>query len=137
MKKLFKPGDQKVYQHQVTDADAAVFHGSTVHQVYSTFALARDMEWSSRLFVLDILEEDEQGIGTALSINHQSPAFPGDWVTITATLSSWEGHEIICDIMVTCGERCIATGVTGQKILKKDRLERHFQSLRTSSHDKK
>jgi predicted thioesterase len=137
MKQLFKPGDQKVYEHQVKEADAAAFHGAIVHAVYSTFALARDMEWSSRLFVLDSLEEDEQGIGTALSINHHSPAFPGDMVMITATLRTWEGHEIICDIEALCGDRIIASGVTGQKILKKDKLERYFQSLRNSSHDQK
>lgn len=135
MKQLFKPGDQKVYKHMVKEEDAAAFHGATVHPVYSTFALARDMEWSSRLFVLDILDDDEQGIGTALSIQHHSPAFPGDSVVITATLRTWQGHEIICDIEARCGNRLIASGVTGQKILKKEKLDRHFQSLRNPTHD--
>lgn len=135
MKHLFKPGDQKVYEHRVKNEDTAAFHGSTVHAVYSTFALARDMEWSSRLFVLDILDEDEQGIGTALSIQHHSPAFPGEKVVITATLQSWDGHEIICGIEARCGKRLIASGITGQKILKKEKLERHFQSLRNPTHE--
>lgn len=123
MKRIFKPGDTKTYMHKVHQNDIAAFHGETVHPVYSTFALARDMEWSSRLFMLEIIDDDEQGIGTALQITHQSPAFLDQEVTITATIESWEGHELICRIEAKVGERIIAKGSTGQKVLKKEKIE--------------
>ena len=130
MKPIFKAGDTKTYLHRVEEKDVAAFHGSTVHPVYSTFALARDMEWSSRLFVIELLDAEEQGIGTELSIKHHSPAFLGEEVSITATMERWEGHEIICLIEARVGERLIASGKTGQKVLKKEKLERHFEAIR-------
>ena len=62
----FQPGDVKSFVHVVTEADTARFDSGEVHNVYSTFALARDAEWSGRLFVLEMKEEGEEGIGTAI-----------------------------------------------------------------------
>ena len=60
MKNIFKPGDQKHYRVRVTESDCAAFQGKLVHPVYATFALARDFEWSSRLFFLEMKDEDEE-----------------------------------------------------------------------------
>lgn len=130
MKSIFKKGDKKVYLHKVSEQDIAAFHGETVHPVYATFALARDMEWSGRLFVLDMLEDDEQGIGTFIEIDHKSPAFVNDDAHITATIEQINAHEIICSVEATVGSRVIAQGRTGQKILKKEKLERLFNTVK-------
>ncbi len=126
MKLIFKPGDKKVYVKKVNELDLATFHDETLHPVYSTFALARDFEWSSRLFFLEMKEEDEEGVGTFLSITHHSPAKIGEEVVITATVESVLGNELICMIEAVCERRMIATGKTGQKMLKKDRLKELF-----------
>ncbi len=126
MKNIFKPGDQKVYTKTVNEADQATFHSEVLHAVCSTFALARDFEWSSRLFFIEMKEEDEEGVGTFLSIDHKSPAFVGEEIKIVATVEKMEGNELICSIEVTCADRLIATGKTGQKMLKKDRLKQLF-----------
>lgn len=52
MKNLPQIGESRVFRKTVTEADVAAFHGEVLHAVYSTFAMARDMEWSSRLFLL-------------------------------------------------------------------------------------
>ena len=70
----FQEGDSKTFTHLVTEPDIARFESGTVHEVYSTFALARDAEWSGRLFVLEMKEEHEEGIGTGITITHHSPA---------------------------------------------------------------
>lgn len=126
MKKIFKPGDKKVYQKKVTEADQALFHGEILHPVYSTFALARDFEWSSRLFFLEMKEMDEEGVGTFLSVDHKSPAFVGEEINIIATIEKIERNELICSIEATCGNRLVATGKTGQKMLKREKLIRLF-----------
>jgi len=126
MKLVFHPGDQKVYRKVVVPDDRAAFHGELLHSVCSTFALARDFEWSSRLFFLEMKEKDEEGVGTFLSIDHKSPAFVGDELIFTATVESIRVNELICNIEVTCGERLIATGKTGQKMFKKDKLKMIF-----------
>ena len=64
----------------------------------------------------------KEGIGTKLEINHISPALEGEELIINAIVSSLKQHEIICNIEVTVGERVIAKGLTGQKILKKTKL---------------
>lgn len=129
MRDIFKIGDSKIFEKIVSQEDVATFNGEEVHSVYSTFALARDIEWSSRLFVLDIIEEDEEGIGTLLTISHQSPAFVNDLVNIESVIQSFEKNELICDYVAKVGDRVIAKGQTGQKILKKKKIEQLFSKL--------
>ena len=122
MKNLYKINDKKRHFKLIGPSDLASFEVGMVHPFCSTFVLAREMEWSSRLFVLEMLDEDEEGIGTRLEINHLSPALEGEELIIEAIITSLEQHEIICDIEVTVGKRVIAKGLTGQKILKKTKL---------------
>lgn len=119
---MIKPGDTRTYVKQVTSADFARFEDGLVHAVCSTFSLAQAAEWAGRLFVLDIKEENEEGIGTYLAINHKSPAFEGDEVIITAILKEQAGHNVVCTFEARVGDRLVADGETGQKILKKDKL---------------
>ncbi|MBS1486451.1 MAG: hypothetical protein JST43_02585 [Bacteroidetes bacterium] len=126
MKHIFKTGDQKIFKKIISKEDCAIFNGELLHPVYATFALARDFEWSSRLFFLEMKDDDEEGVGTMLSITHQSPAFVGEEVTITATVEHIDGHELICSIQAKTRNRVIATGQTGQKMLTKEKLNRLF-----------
>ena len=127
MKDIFKVGDKKIYKKKVLEEDQAIFHGEILHSVCSTFALSRDIEWSSRLFFIEMKEDDEEGVGTHLSIDHYSPAFVGEELLITATVEKIEANELICDIMVKVGDRVIAKGKTGQRMLKKERLNKIFR----------
>jgi predicted thioesterase len=120
MKNLFKVGDKKTFTKIISVTDTANFDSGQVHPVYATFALGRDAEWCCRLFVLEMKEEDEEGIGTFLRIEHQSPALINSQVIFSATVESLTKNEIICSYEAKVGERIIALGTQGQKILKKD-----------------
>lgn len=126
MKAPFKPGDKKTFVKQVTTADTAAFESGAVHPVYATFALGRDAEWVCRLFVLDMKDGDEEGIGTFLYINHHSPALLGQEVLFTATYKDLTENQLICTFEANINGRLIASGETGQKILKKVKLETIF-----------
>ena len=126
MKQLFKPGDIKEYRVVVKPEDVARFHGEVVHDVYATFALARDAEWTTRQFVLDMKEHDEEGIGTYLRIDHQGPAFVGEEIIFTGNLVKLSGNELICSFKACVGTRAIARGETGQKILKLEKIKSIF-----------
>lgn len=126
MKLVFKPGDKKCYTVEVTKQDVAAFNDEVVHEVCSTFALAREIEWSTRLFVLEMKEETEEGIGTRLEINHKGPAFVGETLTIEATVESINGNELLCSYRARVGDRMVAEGVTGQKVLPKDKIKAVF-----------
>ncbi|PCJ67423.1 MAG: hypothetical protein COA58_03635 [Bacteroidetes bacterium] len=123
MKQLFKYGDTKQFYKTVSKNDTAKFNGKEVHPYYSTFALARDAEWTSRLFVIDMKEVDEEGIGTFVNVIHKSPAKIGDEIRFIATLKSVIRNEVVCTINAKVGNRLIATVETGQKILDEDELE--------------
>ena len=123
MKKVFSIGDQKVYRKTINEQDLAAFHGEVLHAVYATFALARDFEWSSRLFFIEMKEDDEEGVGTYLEIFHRSPAFAGEEVVVTATVEKLEGNELICKIEARVSDRLVADGRTGQRMLKKSKLD--------------
>jgi predicted thioesterase len=126
MKNPFRIGDQKTYRKKVAEEDRAAFHGGVVHNVCSTFALARDFEWSSRLFFLEMKEHDEEGVGTHVWVDHKSPAFIGEEIIFTATIEEIKGTQLNCAVEARVGERLIASGKTGQRMLKKERLKEWF-----------
>jgi predicted thioesterase len=126
MKEMFKAGDMKEYTTVVKPQDVARFHGSVVHEVCSTFALARDIEWTTRLFAIDMKEEDEEGVGTLLEIRHHSPAFVGEQLVFTGRYQGLVKGEVLCSFEVHAGGRLVATGRTGQKILKVEKIKSIF-----------
>lgn len=131
MKNPFNIGDKKFYSKTVKESETATFDSGEVHPFYATFALGRDAEWVCRLFVLDMKEEDEEGIGTFLNIEHKSPALIGNEVNFEAVLSEVNGNSVICSFTAKTGDRIIAEGRTGQKILKKEKLEKIFQKIQS------
>jgi len=133
VKNIFKSGDQKKMKFVVKESDTPAFPTGIVHHVYSTFALIRDAEWTTRQFVLDMKEADEEGIGTMVSAVHHSPALVGEEVSITGRIKSISHHEIICEYEVKVGKRLIASGETGQKILKRKKFEQLFSSLKDNA----
>ena len=133
MKQIFKRGDQKRFRRFVTPEDCAIFThaskaegGGLVHPVYATFAIARDAEWACRLFVLDMKEDNEEGIGTHISVYHLSPAKIGETVTFTAVVANIGANSILCDFEVKVGKRIIARGQQEQKVLLKQKIQEIF-----------
>lgn len=130
MRDLFKPGDTKTFDQLVGHKDTATFDAGNVHPVLSTFALGRNAEWVCRLFVIDLKEDDEEGIGTFLEVEHKSPAFVGEMVNYTGIFEEQKGNAIICKFMAFVDDRLIASGRTGQKVLKKEKIKQIFNSIR-------
>lgn len=130
MKHLYVLGDKKTLQFTVGEQDLAAFETGVVHEFYGTFALGRDVEWTCRQFVLDMKEDDEEGIGTFLNIKHHSPALLGEHVTIEAEVILAEMHTLDCAFTVKVGERLVASGTQGQKILKKEKIQRMVVSIK-------
>ncbi len=130
MKSIFKEGDRKSMKVKVYNTDVATFNANTVHNVCSTFALARNIEWATRQYVLEMKDIDEEGIGTYLKIHHKNPAMIGDILTIDSEVKSMVKNELICRFKVSVNDRMIAFGESGQKILKKEKLEKIFSSLK-------
>lgn len=131
MKNIFKIGDSKTYVKKVTKQDFAAFEYNNVHEVCSTFSLAQAIEWSSRLFVLELKEVNEEGIGTKLTIEHVSPAFINDEINICSVIKEINKNELICTYQAKVNNRIIAFGETGQKILDKSKINSIFNKYKT------
>jgi predicted thioesterase len=132
----FRPGATKVHRYTVRPEDFADFGPATdglVHAVLSTFALGREMEWAARLFVLEMKEADEEGIGTELFIQHHAPAFVGETVVLTATFDALDGPALRCAVEARVGPRLVATGHTGQRIVNRARLAARFAALQAEA----
>jgi predicted thioesterase len=119
MKVPFGPGSQRRYVTQVLPEKVAQFQGEVVHPYYSTFALAQDVEWACRQFVLEMKEPDEEGIGTYLSIHHVASVPLGAQVEIVATLLWVQGRTVHCGYEVYWEGRRVAYGEQTQKIIEK------------------
>lgn len=126
----FKTGDKKIYQTVVKEQDVAAFNGQIVHPVCSTYRLAQEIEWATRQFVLEMKEDHEEGIGTYLTVHHISPAWVGNILQIESEVKSLIKNELICSYNIKVGERLVAEGETGQKILRKEKIAQIFQSLK-------
>jgi len=126
MKQIFSPGSKRTFTKIVGQADIATFDSGTVHEVYATFAIARDAEWAGRLFVLEMKDEDEEGIGISVLVDHHSPALVGEEVVFEAVIDELYRNVVGCTFTAYVGPRLIASGRTGQKILKKDKLDLIF-----------
>ncbi len=74
-------------------------------------------------------DENEEGIGTMITVKHASPALVGQVVSFTSKVKKVERNEIICSFEARVNERLIATGEQGQKIIPKEKIERLFASL--------
>ncbi len=129
MKGNLQIGDLRDYSFKVEKSAFPEFYSGVVHEVCSTYFLTKEIEWTSRLFVLDILEDDEEGIGTMICMDHISPALFHQKVEIIAKIESFEGNELKCSFVASVDGRTIAKGFTGQKILKKDKLKTILSSL--------
>ena len=130
MKSVCAVGDIRKITKIVTEADLATFETGNVHPFYATFALGRDVEWACRQFVLDMKDDDEEGIGTFLNITHKSPALLGDVVEIRALLTELHGNTVNCSFVVMVSDRLVAEGTQGQKILKREKLDRLIDQIR-------
>jgi fluoroacetyl-CoA thioesterase len=127
MKTIFKAGDKKEYRKTVQPEDVAAFNGEIVHPVCATFSLAREIEWTTRQFVLEMKDDDEEGIGTFLTIEHKGPAFIGEEIVFTGTIDMIKDHELICSFEARTKDRLVAAGKTGQKILKREKIKQLFK----------
>ena len=130
MKSNCSVGEIRILKKVVSNEDLATFETGNVHPFYSTFSLGRDVEWACRQFVLEMKEDDEEGIGTFLNISHKSPALLGDVVEIRAMLSELEGNTVNCSFVVMVSDRLVAEGTQGQKILKKEKVLRLIDQIR-------
>lgn len=129
MRNPFQPGDQQRFERTVREEDLARFDTGLVHPVYGTFALARDAEWACRLFVLEMKDADEEGIGASIRVEHLAPAPLGSTVLFTAELLAVVGNRVECRWeahRIDQGNVLIAHGIQTQRVLSQSFLDQRL-----------
>lgn len=107
---------------EVTPEMYAQFDGKVVHQAYSTVSLVYHLEWVSRLIILPYLENDEEGMGGAVTAKHIAPATLGEVVTLTATVTEIKDKNVYTKVEARKNDKLIGTGEVKQVILKKKKI---------------
>ncbi|SHG26318.1 thioesterase family protein [Geodermatophilus nigrescens] len=117
-------GDVAVLDVVVTGAMTVDFDRlGPVHPVYATYSMAKHFEEAGRVLLLRHLEPGEAAVGTAVSVEHLAPAWPGDRVRVTATCTAVEGNRITCACRAEdAAGRELGRGTTGQAVLAEEVL---------------
>jgi fluoroacetyl-CoA thioesterase len=134
MKPGMKVGETAVVQAVVTPDMFAQFEGKVVHPAYSTVSMVYHMEWASRKIILPYLEEDEEGIGAAVSVKHIAPTTEGSTVTVTATLTEFRDNIVMTKVEAKNEAQLIGVGEVKQVILSKEKIKQLFQLGKKSHH---
>lgn len=113
-----------------TEADVPRFEEKIVHQVVSTYSLTREAEWVGRLLLLELIQPDEDGIGTSVIIKHKSPANLVNPIEFIGKLKINDSNTGFVEVEFSATQkgRLIAEGKTGQKILKKVLIDKLIAS---------
>lgn len=122
MKPGLQIGNQAVVHAVVSPEMFAQFEGEVIHPAYSTVTMIYHMEWASRLLIIPYLDEEEEGIGGAVSARHLSPSPEGSSIIITATVSKLDGNSVYSTVKVHNGKILAGEGEVKQVILKKSRI---------------
>ncbi|MCM2533645.1 thioesterase [Neobacillus pocheonensis] len=131
MKSGMQVGDTAAVIAVVTPEMFARFEGKVVHPAYSTVSMVYHMEWASRKIILPYLEDEEEGIGGAVSVKHIAPTAEGSIVTVTATVTDIQNNVIVTKVEVRNEEMVIGEGEVKQVILPKREIETKLrQSIR-------
>jgi fluoroacetyl-CoA thioesterase len=100
----------------------AQFEGKVVHPTYSTVSMIYHMEWVSRKIILPFLENDEEGMGGAVSAKHLAPAPEGTQLSIIAELIKYDRNIVITKVSVIRETDLIGIGEVKQVILPKIKI---------------
>jgi len=127
MKPTLQVGNAADVTITVTREMCPAFDSVVVHYVYSTWSMAHHMELAARAVLAPHLDEDEEGIGSHLSIDHIAPTPMGHTVRVHAEATELSESTLVCDITAyhvhrDGSESVVGRGKQVQRVLPKEKL---------------
>ncbi|KSU61561.1 thioesterase [[Bacillus] enclensis] len=131
MKSGLAEGHTATIMTEVSPSMHAQFEGSVVHPVYSTVSMVYHMEWASRKIILPFLEEDEEGMGAKVTVEHMAPAGTGASLEIKAAVIKYEKNIIVTEVIVRDfkNDRIIGRGEVKQVVLPKEKIRERIERI--------
>ncbi|MCH8150098.1 MAG: hypothetical protein IH987_19315 [Planctomycetes bacterium] len=123
MKPGFEPGITREHIVQVTEAMCPAFDGVVVHRCYSTWSAAHHMEIAARKVLVDFLDDDEEGVGAHISVDHIATCRVGKTVRVRAVLTEFDGRRVVCKVEAFEGDRLLAAGKQVQVVMDKRKIK--------------
>lgn len=115
-------GEQVVHSVTVMPEMTAQLFGREVHPAYATAWMVRHVEEAGRLLVERYLGLDEDATGYRIELTHESPAFVGDRLTVTARTTDVTDRECVCEFEVHGPGGVVGSGVFVQRYVPRGRL---------------
>ena len=115
-------GEQVVHSVTVTGDMTARLFGREVHPAYATAWMVRHVEEAGRLLIERYLGMDEDATGYRIELTHESPAFVGDRLTVTARATDVTDRACVCEFEVHGPAGLVGRGVFVQRYLPRGRL---------------
>lgn len=134
MKPGLDPGKSFELQVVVTRAMCPHFDGVLHHPVCATWTLVEHMEVAGRKLLQPHLDDDEEGVGAHISVDHRAPAPIGATVRVRAEVISCTHRRLTTLMTAWCGGRVIAEGRFVQVILPKAKLAALFRENGVDPH---
>ena len=126
MKPTLQIGNSAEVVVTVTADMCPAFDSVVVHEVYSTWSMAHHMELAARKVLAPHLDEDEEGIGSHLSIDHVGPTPLGHQVRVVAEAVELGPSTLVCEVIAyhvrPDGDRIVGRGRQVQRILPRTKL---------------
>ena len=126
MKPGFAPGIVREIVVEVTEATCPEFDGVIIHRCYSTWSVAHHFELAARTVLAEFLQDDEEGVGAHVSVDHLAPCPVGRRVRVRAELVevvSDRNVRVVCAVSAHDGERLLAEGRQVQIVMNKEKLK--------------
>jgi predicted thioesterase len=130
MKSGLTLGHQETLVITVTKEMAASFGGEMVHATLSTVSMVYYMEWVGRKVILPFLEEDEEGIGGAISVKHCAPAPIGKQITFVATVIDITDRKVVCSVIAKHNRAIVGEAEFTQMILPKAQIIEKIERMK-------
>lgn len=127
MKPGFEPGITREHIVQVTEAMCPAFDGVVVHRCYSTWSAVHHMEIAARKVLVDFLEDDEEGVGSHISVDHIAICRVGKTVRVRAVLTEIDGRRVVCKVEAFEGDRLLAAGTQVQVVMDKRKIKKMIE----------
>ncbi|MBX9686531.1 MAG: hypothetical protein K2X27_07500 [Candidatus Obscuribacterales bacterium] len=115
----------------------AGFDGKIIHNLYSTSALVYHMEWAARKTILPFLDEQEEGMGCRVNVEHKMPAPEGSRIKLIARVTDVHTNKVECQVEAFGPHGQIARGSVTQAIVEKSWLAEKLRELTTGPDEEK